>query len=350
MEIDNTSNETGLVPQYINTPENCDNPTLALKHNAVIRSAHTLSANAQKLTYIALSLLPFDLSTHEVSFSYPELCKALGLEKGGNSYELLKKTADECMRCVVHIEQEVIVRGKTKRSWEKFIWFSYSKFDEKTNTFVMLFSEKLAEYLAEIKLAYTKIPLKDVGKLQSRHAIRHYEMAKSYESMAGKYGNKPGEWSYERSLKDFRFILGVSEEEYPQTPELKRNVFEKPIKEINAAGLGLELKTQTIKSGRKITDIRIECKKTAPKLPVKRRKKTEASVSLPMPIQDNKTASRDDKDLTRLRERFPKEFAELYAEELKKKTDWLDSDSEFKKRAAEVMACMKLRERHGVVK
>jgi plasmid replication initiation protein len=150
--------ENTLIPvETTNTPELCDYPELALKHNAVIRSAHTLSANAQKLTYMALSLLPFDLSTREVAFSYPELCNALGLEKGGNQYKLLKATAKECMQCIIHIEQEVLVRGKVKRNWKQFVWFSYSEFDEKTGVFKMLFSEKLAEYLAEIKLAYTKI-------------------------------------------------------------------------------------------------------------------------------------------------------------------------------------------------
>jgi plasmid replication initiation protein len=332
-----------------NTPKYCDNPELALKHNAVIRSAHTLSANAQKLTYMALSLLPFDLSTREVAFSYPELCNALGLEIGGNSYELLKKTAEECMQCIVHIEREVVVRGKVKRSWEKFVWFSYSKFDEETGVFKMLFSEKLAEYLAEIKLAYTKVPLKDVGKLQSKYALRPYEMAKSYESMAGKYGNKPGEWSYERPIEDFRFILGVDKTEYSMTQDLKKRVFEIPIKEINSAGLGIELKTQTIKTGRKITDIRIDCKKVAHKVTTRKGKKKVAEAS-ELPLEAGAPASREAKDLARLRAKYPSEFAELYAAETAKETKWLSADSEFKKQAAVIAASVKLRERHGVVK
>jgi plasmid replication initiation protein len=337
--------------ELVNTPESCDNPELALKHNAVIRSAHTLSANAQKLTYMALSLLPFDLSTREVAFSYPELCKALGLEKGGNSYDILKKTAEECMQCIVHIEREVVVRGKVKRSWKKFVWFSYSEFDEKTGVFKMLFSEKLAEYLAEIKLAYTKVPLKNVGKLQSKYALRHYEMAKSYESMAGKYGNKSGEWSYERSIDDFRFILGLSEEDYPETAELRRRAFEQPIKEINSAGLGIELKPQTIKTGRKITDIRIQCKKTAAKVERKgRSKKAVAETALELPLEAGAPASREEKDLARLRAKYPEEFAELYAAETAKETKWLSADSEFKKQAAVIAASVKLRERHGLVK
>jgi plasmid replication initiation protein len=53
----------------------------------------------------------------------------------------------------------------------------------------MTFSEHLAAFLAELKVAYTKIPLKEIGKLQSKYAIRLYEMAKSYESMVSKYGN-----------------------------------------------------------------------------------------------------------------------------------------------------------------
>jgi plasmid replication initiation protein len=346
--------ENSLTPvDATNTPESCDYPELALKHNAVIRSAHTLSTNAQKLTYMALSLLPFDLSTREVAFSYPELCKALGLETGGNSYNILKKTAEECMQCIVHIEQEVLVRGKVKRSWKKFVWFSYSEFDEKTGVFKMRFSEELAEYLAEIKVTYTKVPLKDVGKLQSKYALRHYEMAKSYESMAGKYGNKPGEWSYERPIEDFRFILGVSDSEYiSDNYELKRNVFEKPIKEINNAGFGLELRPQPIKTGRKITDIRIQCKKTTPKVTRRgRKKKAEETIeALELPVENGSLSSREEKELSRLREKFPGEFAELYAAETAKETKWLATDSEFKKKAAVIAASIRLRERHGLVK
>jgi plasmid replication initiation protein len=137
-------------------------------------------------------------------------------------------------------------------------------------------------------------------------------MAKSYESMAGKYGNKVDEYSYEYAIKDFRFILGVSDIEYERIDVLKSKVFEKPIKEINNAGLGLELKSQTIKTGRKITDIRIQCKKTAAKAARKGRGRKKAEQA-ELPMEDGAAASREGKDLNRLREKYPAEFAELCA-------------------------------------
>ena len=173
-------------------------------------------------------------------------------------------------------------------------------------------------------------------------------MAKSYESMAGKYGNKQGEWSYECPVADFRFLLGVSDVEYSRTERLKKKVFEDPLKEINAAGFGIEMKSQSIKSGRKITDIRIQCKKTAAKVTARRGHKKAEQVELPMDAEAG--TSRENKDLNRLREKYPDEFAELYAAELAKEVQFLTENGELKKKLAVAVVLQALQKKHGLVK
>jgi plasmid replication initiation protein len=322
--------DEALIPAVqVMTPEILGElPTYELKRNAIIRAAYDLSANAQKLTVMAFALLPFDLSVREVSFSFYELCKAMDIPPGGNSYEAFKTATYECKQCIISIEiEKSMKKGKIKRIYKAFDYFSYVEVNEEQQRVTMQFSEKLVSALTELKMFYSKIPLQDIGELQSSYAIRLFENAISWRSEAGKNGNKQGEWYFQYPLDDWRFILGVPPEAYKLFDNLKRFVFEKPIKEINNAGLGLELKTQTIKTGRKVTDIRIDCKKVARKVaPCKGRrckKAVAAEAALELPMDAGTPASHEEKELRHLSERYPEEFAELYAAEMEKKTDWM---------------------------
>jgi plasmid replication initiation protein len=355
-EYQNETLEILIPTEQVITPELLgEMPRYELKRNAIIRAAYDLSANAQKLVAMAFALLPLDLSVREVSFSFYEFCEAMGMSPGGMQYEFFKAAATECNQCSISLETKAVNRGKIKRIYEAFSFFSYVKVDEIKNVCTMQFSEKLVSALAELKIFYSKIQLKDIGKLQSSYAIRLAENAIGWQSEAGKNGNKQGEWYFKHSLVDWRFIFGVPPGAYKRSDNLKRYVFDEPIREINSAGLGLELKVQTIKTGRKITDIQINCKKVARKVtPCKGRGRKKAvaepETALELPMEVDAPASHEEKELHRLRERYPEEFAELYAAELEKKTDWMAGGGEFKKKAAMVMACMKLRERHGIVK
>jgi plasmid replication initiation protein len=105
---------------------------------------------------MAMALIPPDLSSLTVAFTFPEFCK-----------------------------------------WKKFTWFSEAQYNEETSKATMTFSPKLAEVLAELKWVYSKINLQDFGKLQSRYAIRLYEIALSFAYLKGKQGNKDSVWYFQ---------------------------------------------------------------------------------------------------------------------------------------------------------
>jgi plasmid replication initiation protein len=351
--MEEEQNKTLIPTEQVMTPEFFGElPRYELKRNAIIRAAHSLSANAQKLTAMAFSLIPLDLSIREVSFSFYELCEAMAIPPGGTQYEFFKAAATECNQCSISLETKAVnKKGKIKRIYEAFSFFSYVKVDEMKNICTMRFSDEFVSALAELKVFYSKIPLKDIGKLSSQYSMHLYEIAKSWESEAGKNGNKSDEWYFQYPLDEFRFILGVPTEAYKNIKDLKRRVFENPTKEINSAGLGLDMTPRTIKEGRKVSEIRMNCKKTAAKVERKGlgRKKAVAE-ALELPLEAGAPASREAKDLARLRAKYPSEFAELYAAATAKETKWLSADSEFKKQAAVIAASVKLRERHGLVK
>jgi len=228
------------VHEEINTPQTLGSiPRYVLLHNAISRSAHSLSAPAQKLTLMAMALLPPDLSSLKAAFTFPEYCEALETEKGGRQYEIFQKAVDECMKCVIMIETGCNKKGKP--SWEKFHWFIKSHFNSVTGQAEMEFSPTLAAFLIASKWVYSKINLTDVGQLQSRYAIKLFEMAISYMSLKGKDGNKYERWYFQRTVEELRLILNVPEDAYKTIKDFRKYVVENPINEINDAAIGVKI-------------------------------------------------------------------------------------------------------------
>jgi len=330
---------------FINTPETLGvTPRYVIQHNSVSRSAHGLSATAKKLTAMAMALLPPDLSSLTAAFTFTEFCKALGMPEGGKTYKIFREAVRECMQCLISIEIDLDEKGK--KEWKEFTWFTVATFNEKTGQATMKFSDELAEFLTALKWMYSKIDLKDIGDLQSRYAIKLFEMAVSYKSMQGKRGNADQSWYFERLIPELRMIMGVPENAYKETHLLKQKVIEGPIKEINKAGIGLEITPAGIKQGRKLVAIRFDCKRIPRTI---RGKKSEGKDAVPLPEANPKTSDMlEEKELEHLKELYPQEFAELYENELAKAPGYIPEG--FKQIAAEGSALMQLKKRHGIVR
>jgi plasmid replication initiation protein len=251
------------------------------------------------------------------------------------------------MQCLISVETEPDENGKKK--WEAFTWFTMAKFDEVTEQAYMTFSSELAEFLTVLKWMYARIDLKDLGELQSRYAVHLFEMAMSYKSLAGKKGNRGETWYFERGFPDeIRKVMGVAENAYKDNHLLKQYVIEGPVREINEAGIGLKITPTTIKKGRRIVAVRFYCK-PAPR-PVRGQKRIKAAELPLIPEAEIKAEEdREDKELARLREQYPEEFAERYQAAL-------DSRPAFLKRCgngvifSEQRALLELRDKYGIVK
>jgi plasmid replication initiation protein len=329
----NTPETIGAIPRYV------------LQYHAVSRSAHSLSATARKLTAMAMALLPADLASLSVSFTFAEFCVALGVPKGGETFIIFKTAVKECMKSVIEVDGPP--NNKGKKPWVMFLWFQLAQFNPDTGVCSMTFDKKLAEFLKELKRLYAKINLIDFGRLQSRYALRIYEFAISYASMRGKDGNHDQDWYFERDIDELRKVLGVPDKAYHEMKRFRQKVIEEPVKEINKAGVGFEISTESVKQGRRLTAIRFNCKQT-PRIAFKKKSgKKTAATALPEPSP--KTAHlQEEKELERLMERYPEEFTALYEEELAKPS-FLPADSSFRQTAAKYAALIRLREKYGIV-
>jgi plasmid replication initiation protein len=337
-----------LFSEPVNTPQTLGvTPRYVLQHNAISRSINTLSATAKKLTAMAMALLPPDLSNLTAAFTFPEFCKALGMPVGGEQYRLFKDAVNECMQCVITIETELNAKGKKK--WRKFTWFIEAQYNEETSKAVMTFSPKLAEVLLELRWVYSKINLYDFGRLQSRYAIRLYEIALSYAYLKGKQGNKDSAWYFEWTIEELREIMGIPKDSYQETHLFKQKVIEAPIREINNAGLGLNINVESVKQGWYLIAIRFDCEQVPRQLVAKGRRKT-GTTQLELPDVTPKTADdREEKELHHLKELYPEEFAGLYAAALENAPAFIKG-MEFGRMTAEAEALLKLREKYGIVK
>jgi plasmid replication initiation protein len=344
--------QKAALPEAVNTPASLGaTPRYVLQHNAISRGAHGLSATAQKLTAMAMALLPPDLSTLTASFTFSDFCKAIGYEDGGKQYALFRAAVRECLQCVISLETEPDKNGK--KDWKEFTWFTVAEFSEKTGQARMTFSSELAGFLAAVKWMYAKINLKDIGVFQSRYALHLFEIAMSYRSLAGRGGNQKENWYFERGFPDeIRRLMGVKESAYKDNHVLKQKVIEGPVKEINASGVGLEITPATVKQGNRIVSIRFYCKQTARTVGGKGKPRGNQTVEAPLALPQTAPKSeqeREEKELEHLRELYPDEFAELYQAAL-------DNCPPFIKQSgsalffAERRALLELRQRHGIVK
>jgi plasmid replication initiation protein len=351
------SAETALMPPEpppaptVNTPETLGvTPRYVLQHNAISRSIQNLSATAKKLTAMAMALIPPDLSSLTAAFTFPEFCKALDMPVGGETYKIFKEAVNECMQCVITIETAPNKKGK--KDWRKFTWFIDAQYSETTSKATMTFSPILAEVLLEIKRTYAKIDLQDMGKLQSKYAIRYFELTKSYEYLQGREGNQDNIWYFVCAVEELRRILSVPDGSYPATRDLRKYVVENPLKELNHAGIGLEVTTESIKQGRNLTGIRFNCKKVAKTVSVKGKgKKKTGAGQLELADPNPKTESqRGEKENQHLKELYPDEFATLYEAALAASPPPFTKSNLLGKVAAESEALTQLRKQHGIVK
>jgi plasmid replication initiation protein len=240
-----------------------------LQHNAISRSIYKLSPYARKLIAMAMALLSMSSKDYSVTFTVSEFFEAMGLDynkQGTNSKEKLRAAVEECLKSYIKIQMP-------DNSWHGYTWFSENKlFDYKEDspsgwqTISMSFNPALAAILKAFKKAYAPIELSELGKLQSRYAIRYYEIAMSYSGFAGKDGNRPGEWYFDMTIERLRLLFQVDNNKYKATKDFRVRVIDNPLKDLNTAAIGLSIEPEYIRKGRSLLGARFTCRWAKPRI------------------------------------------------------------------------------------
>jgi hypothetical protein len=249
---------------------------------------------------MAMAMLPGrPEGDYRVSFKVRDFISALGIGYGGDTKRVIRAAVEEALAATISIDM-------ANGDWVGYTWFSESRLTDLRfewewgwGTITMEFNPKLGAALKQIK-GYTKIDLLNLGKLQSRYAIRYHEIALSWAGLEGKDGNPPGTWYFEMSLEDIKKRFMIDEKKYKATKDFRVTVIDKPLEDLNAARIGLRIEPEYIRRGRFLYGVRFNCRRIAPDEPILTAPATESG--------------RQDEQLINT---YPKEFQKYYEVALK---------------------------------
>ena len=265
-----------------------------LQAHVISRSIYRMTPTARKIIAMTMAMLPPDLSILSVSFSEKEFRDELGIPKGGKTQKLIETA-------VMELYKECYISMYIDDDWISYPWIAGARISKGKITIEI--SEKIKEEIQKIKRMYARIDIEQLGKIHSFYALRYYEIAKSYESLGGKNGNKKGEWYYSLKTEELRKMVGLEYDEYRLTAEFKRNVIEKPTKELNKADVDIIINPIYIREGRQLSSVRFECRSTRPAKRTRKAATGAAGAGASKPIAEGAAERR------MLQERYPVEYA-----------------------------------------
>jgi len=273
-------------------------PEYVIQPNAISQSAYECGTNARKLIAMGMSLLPMqpkENNDYSVSFTITEFITALNLTDGTRTRHLIKTAVKECAKNVVTVQDD-------EKAYRLMPWFKNISADWESSTFNLTFNPDLGRLIVELK-GKAKLDLIDMGKLQSKYAIRFYELALSYAGFAGKNGNKENCWYFEREIGELRMMFGIEDSKYKVTGNFRTKVVDEPIQEVNTADLGFRIEIEYIRKGKKLTGFRFCCQYES---------RTEREATPP-------AETLTEKENEKLKKLYPEQWEKYYQDELQQK-------------------------------
>jgi len=273
-------------------------PDYAIQPNAISQAVYDCGTTARKMIAMAVALLPMlpkGKDDYTVSFTMIEYLRALNITDGTRTRELIRSAVKECARNVIRVQDD-------EEAYGLMPWFEKVYADWKTQTFTLTFNSALAKLIIELK-GKARLDLIDMGKLQSKYAIRFYELAMSYAGFAGKNGNKENCWYFEMEVGELRELFAISDNKYKMTKDFRVYVVDQPIQELNSADVGFKIEVEYIRKGNKLTGFRFCCQYEI---------RMERKVTPP-------AETLTEKENAKLKKLYPELWEKFYREELSQK-------------------------------
>lgn len=220
----------------------------------ISRSSYMMPASNRKLIFFAMAFCEIkDDKFQTVEVESNDILHALGMSRGGETYNLLKSITKETRGQVFTIENE--------DGYEHFTWLSQCQYVKSRDIFKFRLDDSLIQYVKDLKSHFSMIPLHAVGKLQGKYAIRLFELVLSNAGFEGKNGNKKGEWWYEDTIDMLRHRFEIQPNEYTRMTNFRTRVIDDPIKEINRSEIGIHITPEYIRKGKFLKAVRFNVKR-----------------------------------------------------------------------------------------
>lgn len=215
---------------------------LIVKDNALIEASYSLGVVEQRILLLAIlairqKKIPKD---KEIKIHAQEYMNAFNVERHA-SYEALREGAKGLFEAKFRYEKlddETGEIGEVVSRWLKRVMYI-----ENIATIKIAFNDEVLPLIGELERRFTQYEIEQVAGLQSRYAIRLYEMLMQWRSS----GQTP-----ELSLQKIRDRLGLLENEYKRMCDFKSRVIDTAIDQINEH-TDIKASYEQHKQGRSIT-------------------------------------------------------------------------------------------------
>lgn len=228
------------------------------------RAAFRLPLMQARVLQVVLSQLrPTDTSFPTVEMSVGDILRALSLEDRTYYREEIRAATKGLMGHVIDAE--------TPDGWIQFHFVDRARFIKTRDAIQIRLSEEISDLVLDLKGLFSMVSNEEFARLTSEYAIRIFQLVSSWKDKAGKDGNAPGAWWWDTDFDSLRRLMKVPVGTYSGrngTNAFKVKVIENPVKEINAADLGLFISTEYKKRGRSIVGIRFHCRLTSKAKPI----------------------------------------------------------------------------------
>ena len=219
-----------------------------IKHSAVIQISNTITLFQRRAWNILLKNAYYDLNNPEIKiFEIPfkDLCEQLGHthteKKHSEVFKIMEELIDYKVRWNVLGKTGKKTRGSAALLAGFEIVGGVCRYD---------YSQLLREKLANPNM-FARINLTIQNRFSSKHSLALYELFTDYK------GVKQTPWI---KMQDFRELMGLENNEYPEYKLLKYHVISKSLKEINKES-DISVKLDTKKSQRKTSELKFEIHK-----------------------------------------------------------------------------------------
>lgn len=162
-----------------------------------------------------------------------------------NAYRYIKKAA-------LDLNKLQIIIGDQKEGLA-LTWFTSVLYSSARGSLLIDFHKDLKPYLLQLKSYFTQYEHQNITRFKCVHSLRFYEFLKQKQNLG-----RGEDFYVELTIAEIRSLLCFSNSEYKANKDLRVNVIEKALKEINEQTDLKILDTQFLKKGRSIDSIFIK--------------------------------------------------------------------------------------------
>lgn len=225
-----------------------DQQFYVVKANDLIRrTRYSLTTQQQKIVLYAISKIkPGDAPGTRYEIKIQDLCDACGININNTGF-YYKAIKDDLQKLTTRIWVELPDKRIGTVSW-----ISDAYITPLSGTVEIKFHELMEPYLFDLKSKYTQYQLEDVLVFRGTHAIRLYELLRSYTTQQAL--DEGIEREVMISLDELKRLMAL-EGKYKEWGNFERFVVKNAVNEINQYSDKIHITYDTYKKGRKVDKI-----------------------------------------------------------------------------------------------